>query len=132
MPTVRQDEIDVDIIQHRPRIDPVLGLSNSPTNGAMWYDIVSNSFHGVVNGLVSPIGGSGSFGTSAIFATASKYGAKFDAKWVNDANITNTSKVVTSATANFSTTASVGQVVWAISDVNGLNGTVVLPIGTIT
>src|SRR6267142_4695441 len=58
MPTFRQDEIDVDVLQFRPRIDPITGRSSSPTNGAMWYDTASNSFHGIVNGGVASIGGS--------------------------------------------------------------------------
>lgn len=77
-------------------------------------------------------GAAANFGASAIFATASKYGAKFDAHFIDDASITNTSNSVTSATAGFLTSASVGQSVWAISQPSGLTGTVVLPIGTIT
>src|SRR5882724_3386560 len=57
MPTFRQDEIDVDVLQFRPRTDPITGRSNSPANGAMWYDTTSNSFHGIVNGVVASIGG---------------------------------------------------------------------------
>ncbi len=68
MPTFFQDEVNVDIIQHTPRVDPVLGRANSPTNGAIWYDIASNSFHGVVNGVVAAIGGGGAPAFSAITA----------------------------------------------------------------
>src|SRR5258706_6621331 len=66
MPTFFQDEINVDIIQHTPRIAPVLGRANSPTNGAIWYDSASNAFQGVVNGVVAAIGGAGAPAFSAI------------------------------------------------------------------
>src|SRR5882762_2327515 len=66
MPTFFQDEINVDIIQHTPRIAPVLGRANSPTNGAIWYDSASNTFQGVVNGVVAAIGGAGAPAFSAI------------------------------------------------------------------
>lgn len=59
MPTFFKDDINVDVVQHNPRLDPVLGRSDSPTNGAMWYDSASNSFHGVINGVVGSIGGGG-------------------------------------------------------------------------
>lgn len=38
MPTFFKDELNADIIQFTPRIDPVIGRSNSPSNGGMWYD----------------------------------------------------------------------------------------------
>jgi len=50
MPTFFKDELNADVIQFTPRIDPVVGRSNSPSNGAMWYDSASSSFHGIVNG----------------------------------------------------------------------------------
>src|SRR6266850_959683 len=66
MPTFFQDEINFDIVQHTPRIAPVLGRANSPTNGAIWYDSASNAFQGVVNGVVAAIGGAGAPVFSAI------------------------------------------------------------------
>src|SRR6266403_3671718 len=57
MPTFFKDELNADIIQFTPRIDPVVGRSNSPSNGAMWYDSTSNSFHSIVNGVVTNLGG---------------------------------------------------------------------------
>lgn len=57
MPNFKADELTIDVAQFAPRVDPVLGRSNSPTNGALWYDSVTGSFHGVVNGVIGSIGG---------------------------------------------------------------------------
>jgi len=44
MPTFFQDEINVDIIQHTPRIAPVLGRANSPTNGQSGMIVLQTPF----------------------------------------------------------------------------------------
>src|SRR6266850_578174 len=61
MPTFFKDELNADVIQFTPRVDPVIGRSNSPSSGAMWYDNTSNSFHSIVNGVVTNLGGTISF-----------------------------------------------------------------------
>jgi|SRR6267378_364376 len=53
-----KDESHPEIVQFVPRTTPIIGLSGSPTNGALWYDTITNSFQGVVNGSISSVGGS--------------------------------------------------------------------------
>ena len=62
MPTFFKDELNADVIQFTPRVDPVIGRSNSPSSGALWYDSTSNSFHSIVNGVVTNLGGAIAFG----------------------------------------------------------------------
>src|SRR6266850_1931851 len=57
MPTFFKDELNADIIQFTPRPTPVIGRSNSPSTGGMWYDSTIGSFQGIVNGVATPIGG---------------------------------------------------------------------------
>src|SRR5258708_970933 len=56
MPTFFKDELNVDIIQFTPRVDPIIGRSNSPAEGALWYDSASSSHHSVIGGIVTPVG----------------------------------------------------------------------------
>src|SRR5258708_5288927 len=100
MPTFFKDELNADIIQFTPRLDPVVGRSNSPANGAIWYDSASNSFHGLVNGIVSTIGGASSLG-AAINVKSNPYNAVGDGKFFNDGVSNAANNQLTSATAVF-------------------------------
>ncbi len=85
--------------------------ANATTVCAFQYDANSNSFFSVAGAA-----GSGtSLGPGQIIVTASAYGVKANAHWVQDASVTNASGVVTcpSGECNFLTTASVGQVAWS-------------------
>lgn len=73
-------------------------------------------------------GGGSSYPGNIFNVKAAVYGAKGDARSVSDAGITNSSTVVTSATAVF-TTADVGKVIFGIQSGTGLSR---LPVGIIS
>lgn len=75
------------------------------------------------------LGNTGTVGYINVKDTRYAGGAKGDGREVQDAGITSGLATVTSVTANFLTTAKVGQVVWATRDATGLAE---LPQGTIT
>lgn len=62
MSNFKQEVVQADLLQFRPRPAPVTNTSYGATNGAMWYDSVLNNFYGVVNGVVTLLGGGSSTG----------------------------------------------------------------------
>ncbi len=131
MPTFFKDELNADIIQFTPRPTPVTGRSNSPSTGGMWYDSTIGSFQGIINGVATPIGGL--LASSPIPAASAQgptynvvnYGAKGDAKHIRDGVTAGAAKTISSATAHFQTTATVGQFITCV-----MGGTTLMPVGS--
>src|SRR6266478_5794397 len=96
-----KDESHPGIAQFTPIPTPIIGRSNSPTSGALWYDTSTNSFQGLVNGVVSAIGGGGNPSSANMLdPTQAPYNVKFDAKSVSDGSGTINQNTFTSTNQN--------------------------------